>query len=69
MVIAAGLGWAFTDLLASNFIGIARQVMQYSFSVDFVYAGFSSNLDTLLFVCTALMIGKLMRSVRFAKKT
>jgi hypothetical protein len=68
MVIAAGLGWAFTDILANNLVGIARQFMQYSFSVDFVYAGLSSNLDMILIVCTAIMIGKLMRSARLAKK-
>ena len=68
MVIAAGLGWAFTDVLANNLVGIARQFMQYSFSADFVYAGISSNLDAVLIVCTAIMIAKLMRSARVAKK-
>ena len=68
MVIAAGLGWAFSDLFANNVVGIARQFMQYSFSLDFIYAGVSSNLDITLVICTALMIAKLMRSARTAKK-
>ena len=68
MVIAAGLGWAFTDIFANNLVGIARQCMQYSFSVDFVYAGLSSNLEIVLQVSTAIMVAKLMRSARVAKK-
>jgi hypothetical protein len=68
MVVAAGLGWAFSDIFANNFVGIARQFTQYSFSVDFIYSGLSSNLDVINFVCTALLVAKLMSNARIAKK-
>jgi hypothetical protein len=47
MVVATGLGWAFSDIIANNFVGIARQFTQYSFSVDFLYSGISSNMDII----------------------
>ena len=68
MVIGAGLGWAFGDLLANNSVGICSTVMTYNFSVDFLYAGVGSNLDTILFICTALLVAKLIRSERVARK-
>ena len=68
IVVAAGLGWSFADLLANNFVGIARSIMEKSFSLDFLYAGVGSNLDAILFVCTALLVAKLIRNERIAKK-
>jgi len=68
MVVAAGLGWGFSDVLINNFVGIARQFSQYSFSVDFLYSGISSNLDIIQFVCTALLVAKLMSTTRIEKK-
>ena len=68
IVAAAGLGWSFADLLANNFVGIARSVMEKSFSLDFLYAGVGSNLDAVLFICTALLVAKLIRNERIAKK-
>ena len=35
------------DIIANNFVGIARQFTQYSFSVDFLYSGISSNMDII----------------------
>ena len=35
------------DIIANNFVGIARQFSQYSFSVDFLYSGISSNMDII----------------------
>lgn len=67
-MVAAGLGWAFSDILINNFVGIARQFTQYSFSVDFLYSGLSSNLDIIQFICTALLVAKLMSASRIAKK-
>jgi hypothetical protein len=68
MVVATGLGWAFSDILVNNFVGIARQFTQYSFTVDFLYSGLSSNLDIIQFVCTALLVAKLISTARFNKK-
>ena len=68
IVVAAGLGWSFADLLANNFVGIARSVTEKSFSYDFLYAGVGSNLDAILFVCTALLVAKLIRNERIARK-